>query len=81
MKRLTEPAPSVRAMRLVGVDRVDEAIRKALAPVAADRFSTVNQLAQALPVLTGASTVAASPRGRVDRAPLFYRAPVTAPCR
>ncbi len=40
---------------------VDEAIRKALAPVAADRFSTVSQLAQALPVLTGASTVAASP--------------------
>ncbi|HSR91283.1 MAG TPA: protein kinase, partial [Gemmatimonadales bacterium] len=61
VKRLTEPAPSVRAIRSSVSTGVDEAIRKALAPVAADRFSTLNQLAQALPVLTGAPTVAASP--------------------
>jgi serine/threonine protein kinase len=61
VKRLTEPAPSVRAIRSSVPSGMDEAIRKALAPVAADRFSTVSQLAQALPVLTSASTVAASP--------------------
>jgi serine/threonine-protein kinase len=72
VKRLTEPAPSVRAIRSSVSTGVDEAIRKALAPVAADRFSTVTHLAQALPVLTGASTVAASsarPSGSVPRTP------------
>src|SRR5437762_2821218 len=39
-KRLSEPAPSVRAVRPTVPPAVDEAIRKALAPVAADRFAT-----------------------------------------
>ena len=39
-RRLTEPAPSVRALRPTVPPAVDEAIRKALAPVAADRFAT-----------------------------------------
>ncbi|HJR49659.1 MAG TPA: hypothetical protein VJ794_01050, partial [Gemmatimonadales bacterium] len=47
-KRFTEPAPSVRAVRPSVPESVDQAIRKALAPVAADRFSTVAQFAQAL---------------------------------
>jgi serine/threonine-protein kinase len=74
VKRLTEAAPSVRAIRSSVPIGVDEAIRKALAPVAADRFSTVNQLAQALPVLTGASTVAAAPaRPSGSSAPVLPR--------
>jgi TolB-like protein/tetratricopeptide (TPR) repeat protein len=47
-KRLTEPAPSVRAVRPSVPAAVDEAIRKALAPVAADRFDSLEQLLQAL---------------------------------
>ena len=47
-KRFTEPAPSVQRVRPSVPESVDQAIRKALAPVAADRFSTVAQFAQAL---------------------------------
>jgi len=47
-KRFTEPPPSVRAVRSSVPEPVDAAIRKALAPTAADRFSNVAQLAQAL---------------------------------
>jgi len=54
-RRLTEPAPSVRALRPTVPPAVDEAIRRALAPVAADRFGTAGQFAQALHVpATGA---------------------------
>jgi serine/threonine-protein kinase len=48
VKRLTEPAPSARAVRPNVPEAVDAAIRKALSPVAADRFGTVAQFAQAL---------------------------------
>jgi serine/threonine-protein kinase len=47
-KRLSEPPPSVRGVRASVPENVDAAIRKALAPVAADRFSTAGQFAQAL---------------------------------
>ena len=47
-KRLSEPAPSVRGVRPSVPEAVDEAIRKALAPVAADRFATAGRFAQAL---------------------------------
>ena len=47
-KRLTEPAPSVRSVRTTVPDSVDQAIRKALAPVPADRFAGAAALAQAL---------------------------------
>jgi serine/threonine-protein kinase len=60
-KKLSEPPPSVRAVRPSVPAAVDEAIRKALAPVAADRFATLGQFAQALhgsaPVPTAAATV------------------------
>jgi len=63
-KRLTEPAPSVRSVRPNVAAAVDDAIRRALAPVAADRFASLDQFAQALqtaaPSSAGASTVAAS---------------------
>ena len=47
-KRLTEPAPSVRSVRPNIPAAVDDAIRRALAPVAADRFASLDQFAQAL---------------------------------
>jgi eukaryotic-like serine/threonine-protein kinase len=47
-KRLTEPAPSVRAVRPTVPAHIDEAIRKALAPVAADRYATMAELVQVL---------------------------------
>jgi eukaryotic-like serine/threonine-protein kinase len=50
-KRFTEPAPSVQRVRPSVPESVDQAIRKALAPVAADRFSTAAQFAQALQVV------------------------------
>jgi eukaryotic-like serine/threonine-protein kinase len=55
-KRLTEPAPSVRAVRPNVPAPVDEAIRRALAPVAADRFPSLEQFAQALQITPGAAT-------------------------
>src|SRR5690349_13862036 len=48
VKRLTEPPPSVRASRGTVPEGVDLAIRKALAPLAADRFGTMAQFAQAV---------------------------------
>jgi eukaryotic-like serine/threonine-protein kinase len=56
VKRLTEPPPSARAARATVAEPVDQAIRKALAPLAADRFGTAAQFAQALQA--GATTTA-----------------------
>ncbi len=52
-KRLAEPTPSVRALRADVPVGVDEAIRKAMAPVPANRFGTVTQFAQAIQRGTG----------------------------
>ena len=59
VKRLTEPAPSVRATRPNVPEGVDQAIRKALAPVAADRFSNIALLAQALQAAPAVTTSSA----------------------
>jgi len=40
MKRLAEPVPSARKLRPNVPDGVDQAIRRALAPIAADRFAS-----------------------------------------
>jgi serine/threonine-protein kinase len=64
VKRLTEPPPSLRPARPAVPEHVDQAIRKALAPVAADRFAGAAQFAQALqqhPSLTTASAAATTP--------------------
>jgi TolB-like protein/tetratricopeptide (TPR) repeat protein/tRNA A-37 threonylcarbamoyl transferase component Bud32 len=65
VKRLTEPPPSVRSVRHNVAEPVDQAIRRALAPVPADRFATVAQFAQALQITpsssTSSPTVAAAP--------------------
>jgi serine/threonine-protein kinase len=83
-RRLSEPAPGVRAVRPSVPANVDEAIRKALAPVAADRFATMGEFVQALAAAdrrTGgraedstAATVAAQSTGATDR--LSDRPPV-----
>jgi serine/threonine-protein kinase len=58
VKRLTEPPPSVRGPRPTVPEAVDLAIRKALAPLAADRFGTAAQFAAALQSgATGAVTI------------------------
>jgi serine/threonine-protein kinase len=74
VKRLTEPAPSVRGVRSSVPAAIDQAIRKALAPVAADRFSTMAEFAQALhaaPSVIPADVRAgetSAPAGRADAA-------------
>jgi serine/threonine-protein kinase len=55
IKRLTEPAPSVRSTRANVPEAVDIAIRKALSPVAADRFASVADMARALEPATPSS--------------------------
>jgi serine/threonine-protein kinase len=47
-KRLSEPPPSLRATRPTVSPAVDDAIRKALAPIAADRFASVGEFGNAL---------------------------------
>jgi serine/threonine-protein kinase len=72
-RRLTEPAPSVRAARPTVPPALDEAIRRALAPVAADRFASVGQFAQALQAApsttTPVTTAAVTPPAAGEPAP------------
>jgi TolB-like protein/Flp pilus assembly protein TadD len=60
VKRLTEPPPSIRAVRPNVSEGMDLAIRKALAPVPADRFGSAAELARAL--APTATTVTAAAR-------------------
>jgi TolB-like protein/Flp pilus assembly protein TadD len=60
VKRLTEPAPSARAVRANLPEGADQAIRKALSPVVADRFGTMAQFGQALQAAGPATMPAAS---------------------
>ena len=46
--RLSDPQPSVRALRPEVPESVDEAIRRAMSPTPADRFPTTGAFAQAL---------------------------------
>jgi serine/threonine-protein kinase len=62
VKRLTEPPPSVRRVRPTVPEAVDAAIRKALAPVAADRHATMAEFSHALHAPTATlETVPAAP--------------------
>ncbi len=59
--RLSSPAPSPRASRELVPEAVDSAVRKAMATVPADRFSTASQFADALsPPATVAIAVGAA---------------------
>ncbi len=63
-KRFTEPPPSLRAARASVPESVDQAIRRALAPVPADRFGSAAQFAQALQpttAVTATPTVVTTP--------------------
>src|SRR5690349_18256780 len=70
-------APSVRATRPSVAAAVDEAIRKALAPVPADRFGTLGQFAQALRQADGPGTRGVNVSEQADRsgAPTLATAP------
>jgi TolB-like protein len=48
VKRLSEPVPSVRSVRPTVPESVDQAIRRALAPVPADRFGSIAEFAREL---------------------------------
>ena len=66
VKRLTEPPPSIRAVRPNVSEGMDLAIRKALAPVPADRFASAAELARSLQApgatqVPTAATVEATP--------------------
>src|SRR5512135_1140036 len=52
-RRFTEPAPSLRAARAAVPEAVEQVVARALARVAADRFATAAQFAQALVVHSG----------------------------
>ncbi len=54
-RRLTEPAPSVRKLRPSVPESVDEAIRRALAPLPADRFGSIAELGRAIAAPTTAT--------------------------
>ncbi|HEY9507933.1 MAG TPA: serine/threonine-protein kinase, partial [Gemmatimonadales bacterium] len=70
-KRLSEPAPSIRSVRPNIPAALDDAIRRALAPVAADRFASLDQFAQALqtgaPSSVGAAAARATSAGTTTR--------------
>ena len=71
VKRLTEPAPSARGARTSVPEALDAAVRKALAPVVADRHATMAQFRDALQSVG----VATAPVATVVREP----APTLAP--
>jgi eukaryotic-like serine/threonine-protein kinase len=87
-KRFSEPLPSARRVRPSVPEGVDQAIQRALAPIAADRFATAAQFAQALqplaatPAPTMVATPATTPAAPArPTSPLFTKArrlPVTA---
>src|SRR5262245_43606871 len=54
VKRLTEPPPSIRAVRPNVPEATDAAIRRALAPVPADRFASAAEFARGLAEGNGA---------------------------
>jgi serine/threonine-protein kinase len=55
-RRLTEPAPSVRRLRPSVPESVDETIRRALAPLPADRFGSIAEFGRAIASPTGSAT-------------------------
>ncbi|HEY8794275.1 MAG TPA: serine/threonine-protein kinase, partial [Gemmatimonadaceae bacterium] len=59
MKRFTEPVPSVRTTRPNVPESADIAIRRALAPIPADRFGSAAEFARAIgPAVTSTATAA-----------------------
>ncbi|MFL5515238.1 MAG: protein kinase domain-containing protein [Gemmatimonadales bacterium] len=79
VKRLTEPPPSVRAVRSNVPEPVDAAIRRALAPVPADRFAGAAEFARAIvaPAAGATTTVVPAPAATPPR-PSRPRVPAAA---
>lgn len=63
-RRLSSPPPSVRAARPGVPEAADSALRRALAPVPADRFATTGEFAAALTAATTGAAAAPKPRPR-----------------
>ena len=63
-KRMLDPVPSVRRMRDVVTEEIDQALTKALAKVPADRFATATEFARALTTPTTASPLPIRLSGR-----------------
>ena len=63
-KRFSDPVPSVRRIRPAAPERLEQALNRALAPVAADRFATAADFRRALaaPAMDAAATALAAPR-------------------
>jgi eukaryotic-like serine/threonine-protein kinase len=59
-KRLMDPVPSVRRVRPNVAEGVDEGIRRALAPVAADRYGSAGEFARALQAAGSTTTPTAA---------------------
>jgi serine/threonine-protein kinase len=81
IRRMSEPPPSVRRLRPSVPDGVEEAIRRALAPIAADRFAGTGQFVQALQLGTGQRTMATRPLGVGSRARRPRLPPLRSPGR
>jgi len=76
VKRLTEPPPSARANRATVPESVDQAIRKALAQLAADRFASAAEFARVL--LPSVATVPTPATAPAATAPATSAAPTIA---
>ena len=80
VKRFTDPVPSVRSVRPSVPEPVDQAIRKALAPIPADRFASASQFAAALQVPAVATPVSTPAVGAPVAVPTLPH-PAIAPAR
>jgi TolB-like protein len=85
VKRLTEPVPSVRKVRPSVPEAVEEALQRALAPIAADRFSSPTEFARALAVsatgVSAAATHVTAPVGATTPTPIAVRPTTPKPRR
>ena len=64
-RRLTQPPPSLRILRASASDALDTVVRRALAPVPADRFTTVREFSRALTATLATDAMQASQGRRV----------------
>ena len=68
-RRLTQPPPSLRILRASASDALDAVVRRALAPVPADRFSTVEEFSNALVATHATDAMQATQARRIARWP------------
>jgi TolB-like protein len=66
-RRLSQPAPSLRVIRPNISESVDAALRRALAPIPADRFATTMEFARALATASSGPVAATSVRRAPSR--------------